>query len=155
MQTRTASPTAQALRNAGWAAMALAASASLLHWITTSNDTHSWTADAALALVAGAGLMTLAIALAAGPRSAGAVRAIAVVGMAGTAAVLLAFVVLVLLEPPVTATVGGHAGHGAGGEGLSSTEVVRTALELGLVAVLLWLHRLAGRHLPQISSAAG
>jgi hypothetical protein len=144
MQTRIASTNADALRNATWAATALAAGASLLHWITTGTDTHSWSADAGLALVAGAGLMTLAIALAAGPWGPRRTRAIALGGAAATAAVILAFVLLVLLEPPVTAVDAGHAGHGAGGEGLSSTEVVRTAVEVGLVGVLLWLHRLAG-----------
>jgi hypothetical protein len=154
MPTRTASTTADALRNAGWAGAALAAGASVLHWITTSSDTHAWSADAALSLVAGAGLMTLAIALAAGPGSARTTRAVALVGAAGTAAVLLAFVLLVLLEPAATTTELGHAGHGAGDQGLSSVEVVRTAVELGLVGVLLWLHRLAGGHRPETSSAA-
>lgn len=148
METRTASPTADALRNAAWAAMALAAGASLLHWITTSTDTHSWTVDAALSLVAGAGLMALAIAVAAGPWSARTTRAIAVIGAAATAAVVIAFVLLVLLEPPATAVDVVHAGHGAGGEALSSMEVVRTAVELALVGVLLWIHRLAGGRVP-------
>ena len=61
------------LARATWLAAGLAAIASLLHWITTSTDTHSWTGDAVLSLVAGAGLMLLALTLAArswGPRTA-------------------------------------------------------------------------------------
>lgn len=155
MQTRTASTTADGLRNGVWAATALAAGASLLHWVTTSTDTHSWSADAALSLAAGAGLMTLAIALVAGPWSARTTRAIALIGAAGSAAVVLAFVLLVLLEPAVTITDGGHAGHGVADERLSSVEVVRTVVEVGLGGVLLWVHRLAGIDRPEISPAAG
>lgn len=145
MQTRTAAPNADAMRNAGLAAMALAAAASLLHWITTSSDTHSWSTDAVLALVAGTMLITLTIALAAGPWSARMTRTIALAGAAAALAIVLAFVLLAILEPTAASVDAGHAGHGAGGEGVSSTEVVRTAVEIGLVGVLLWLYRLTGR----------
>lgn len=155
METRTERTNADAMRNAGWAAVALAAGGSLLHWITTSTDTHSWTADAGLSLVAGAGLMTLAIGLSAGPWRPRTTGWIAIVGAAYTTVVALAFVLLVLLEPAVPPLDSGHAGHGAGGAGLSSAEVVRTTIELGLVGVLVWLHRLSGRHGPEISPAAG
>jgi len=40
-----------------WVAAALAATASLLHWITTGTGTHDWAGDAVVSLVAGAALM--------------------------------------------------------------------------------------------------
>jgi len=140
MQTRTeagAAPTA--LSGATWLAAGLAAGASLLRWLGTDTDTHSWSSDALVSLVAGAGLMALAVALVAWRWGARTARSAYLIGAAGTATVVMAFLIpLALGQPPST----GHEGHGVqDGDGIAMVEWIRTLAELSLVGVLLWLYR--------------
>lgn len=145
------------LAGATWVAAALAASGSLLHWITTSTDAHSWSGEAAVSLVAGAALMALAMLLAAGPWSARTTRTICLIGAVGTAVVLAAFLLPVLSE--LTSGHAGQAGHGghgmAGEEAIGSAAVVRTTVEAILIGVLAWLHRLLGGPEANLSGAPG
>lgn len=131
---------------ATFVAAAAAACASLLHWIGTTTDTHAWSIDAAVSLLAGAGLMALAITLAGRPLSIRMVRRVCLIGAVGTAVVVIAFLLPVLSE--VTsghAEQAEHAGHAlAGGEALIAAEVVRTTLELVLIGLLVWIHRATG-----------
>jgi hypothetical protein len=132
-------------------AAALAAGASLLHWIGTDNtDTHSWSGDALVSLVAGAALMGLAIVLVARPRSVRTARAVYLVGAVGTAVVVMA-VLLPLLSGATSGHAGNaaHSGHDAGGaEGIASADAIRAALELVLIGVLAWMYRMTGRAHP-------
>jgi hypothetical protein len=135
-----------ALTSGTWVAAALSAGASLLHWITTSTDTHSWSGDAVVSLVAGAALMGLAIVLVARPWSVRAARTVNVVGGVGTALVVIAFI-LPVLSAATSGHAGdaGHAGHDVGGgEAVAAANAVRTVLEVALVGVLLWMHRMTG-----------
>lgn len=140
-----------------WVAAALAAAASLLHWIGTNTDTHAWSGDAVVALVAGAGLMALAMVLVARPWSDAAARTIYLVGAAATAVVVMAFL-LPLLSGLTTGHVdtSGHAGHDVGGgDWIATANVVRTTLEVALVGVLLWMHRRMGRPGAAVTEASG
>jgi peptidoglycan/LPS O-acetylase OafA/YrhL len=143
MQTPADSRTGARWPALTWGAAALAAGSSLSYWLTTDTDTHSWSADAVVSLVAGAALMGLAIALLAGRSSRRTTRATYLVGAAGTAVMLL-FLVVPLLQgqPPAE----GHAGHAMPAEEpMAAMGSVRIAAEAALIAVLLWLHRLSGR----------
>ena len=127
-----------------WVAAALSAGASLLHWIATSTDTHTWSSAAVVSLVAGAALMGLAILLTARPWSAPTARTIYLVGAVGTAVVVIAFL-LPLLSEATSGHAGdvAHAGHDVGGgEAIAIVNVVRTAGEVALTGVLVWLHRM-------------
>lgn len=161
MQTRTETGAPhRTLPGVTWVAAALAAAASLLHWITTGTVTHSWSGDAVVSLVAGAALMALAITLAAGPWGPRTTRTLYLVGAVGTAVVVMAVLLPVLSE--VTSGHAGGAGHtghdvggGDGGDGIVSAGVVRTAVELILVAVLVWMHRLTAPDEAELSRAPG
>jgi len=134
------------LRAATWSAAALAACASLLHWIATDGATHTWSADAAVSLVAGAGLMGLGILLVAAPWSARSARAAYLISATWAVVVVLA-VVLPLLSGWTSGHAGdaGHAGHDVGGgEPLAIAGAIRTALEVALIGVLLWMYRMTG-----------
>lgn len=146
------------LTSAIWVAAALSAGSSLLHWLTTSTDTHSWSGDAAVSLVAGTGLMGLAMLLVARPWSAPTVRAISLLGAVGTAVVVIA-VLLPLLSGAASGHAGtpGHVGHDVeGGETIAVVEVIRTTAEVALIGVLAWLHRATGRAAtPRLTEASG
>lgn len=142
---------------ATWLAAALAAGASLLHWITTSTATHDWSGDAVVSLVAGAALMALALLLAARPWSAETSRTICLIGAVGTAVALVFF-----LLPELSEATSGHArqavhdGHGmAGGDAAVSADVARMTLEAVLIGVLVWLLRLTGRPRATFSAEPG
>ena len=145
------------LAGATWVAAALAATASLLHWVTTSTDTHSWTGEAVVSLVAGAGLMLLALTLAARPWSIRTARTIYVAGAVGTAVVVVALLLPVLSELTSGHTSGpGHAGHDIGGDAATvAATIVRATLEVMLVGLLAWMHRLSARGEPELTGAAG
>ena len=133
-----------ALTSGTWVAAALSAGASLLHWITTRTDTHSWSGDAVLSLLAGAALMGLAIVLVARPWSAPTARTIYLAGALGTAVVVIAFL-LPLLSGATSGHGGdaGHAGHDVGADDWTAVvTVMRTAAEGVLIGVLVWLHRM-------------
>lgn len=128
-------------------AAALAAGASLLHWITTSTDTHSWSGEAVVALIAGAGLMALAMILAAGSLSARAARLVFLVGAVATAVVAVVFL-LPFLSGLTSGHVedAGHAGHAVGaGDEVAILDGVLIAVQVALIAVLLWMYRVTGR----------
>lgn len=145
------------MAGATWLAAALAAGASLLHWLTTSTDTHDWSGDAVVSLVAGGALMALALLLAARPWSAETTRTICLIGAAGTAVVLMFFLLPVLSE--VTSghpRQASHDAHGmAGDDAAVSADVVRMTLEALLIGALAWLHRLTGRPRADLSAAPG
>lgn len=145
------------LAQATWVAVALAATASLLHWITTSTDTHSWSGDAVVSLAAGAGLMLLALTLAARPWSTGTARTIYLAGAVGTAVVVVAVLLPVLSELTSGHAAGpGHAGHDVAGDPtIVAAAALRTTVEVILVGLLAWMHRLAGRDEPGLTGAAG
>jgi hypothetical protein len=139
--------TAGALPIGTWVATALAAGASLLHWITTSTDTHSWSGEAVVSLIAGAGLMALAMVLAAGSLSVRIVRAVFLIGAVATAAVVVAFL-LPLLSGVTSGHVddAGHAGHAVGaGDEVAILDAVLIAVQVALIGVLLWMYRVTGR----------
>jgi hypothetical protein len=147
----------RALPGATWAAAALSASASLLHWIATDTDTHSWSADAVIGLIAGAGLMALAMALVARPWGARTTRALYLIGAVGTAVVVMAFL-LPLLSGVTSGHVdnGGHAGHDVNGDGgIVTLDAARMSVQVALVGVLVWMHRVTGRPDPEVTEAAG
>lgn len=147
----------RARAGATWLGAALAAGASLLHWSTTGTDTHDWSGDAVVSLVAGAALMGLALLLAARPWSAETTRTICLIGAMGTAVVLVFFLLPVLSEATSGhARQAGHGGHGmAGDDAAVSADVVRMTLEAVLIGVLVWLHRLTSRPRADLSSAPG
>lgn len=127
-------------------AATLAAGASLLHWVTIGTQTHSWSAVAAGSLLAGVALMGLALMLVALPWSAGAIRSISLLGAAGTAIVVVAF----LLPALSSATSGhagdaGHPGHEVADGAIALVDIIRTASEVALIGVLAWLYRTTGR----------
>lgn len=124
-------------------AAAVAAGASLLNWVGTTTDTHSWSSDAVISLLGGAGLMALAIALAGRPWSLRTLRTLCLVGAVGTAVALMAYLLPVLSElTSGHAEQGEHAGHTlAGSDALITAEVVRTAMEVILIGLLAWMHR--------------
>ena len=135
------------LARATWLAAGLAAIASLLHWITTSTDTHSWSGEAVVALIAGAGLMALAMILAAGSLSARAARLVFLVGAVATAVVAVVFL-LPFLSGLTSGHVedAGHAGHAVGaGDEVAILDGVLIAVQVALIAVLLWMYRVTGR----------
>lgn len=146
MQTRTdAGAPAERVPSAAWLAAGLASGASLLHWISTGSATHSWSAEAVVSLLAGAGLMGLALVLAARPWSLRQARAVYLIGALGTTVVLAAFVLpvaLALVLPQPSGT--GHGGHAAGGDGIAGIDGIRMAAEGALIGVLLWLYRRPG-----------
>lgn len=138
---------AGALTSGTWVAAALSAGASLLHWITTSTDTHSWSGEAVVSLIAGAGLMALAMVLAAGSLSVRIVRAVFLIGAVATAAVVVAFL-LPLLSGVTSGHVddAGHAGHAVGaGDEVAILDAVLIAVQVALIGVLLWMYRVTGR----------
>lgn len=145
------------LARATWVAACLAATASLLHWITTSTDTHSWSGDAVVSLVAGAGLMLLALTLAARPWGSRPARTISLAGAVGTAVVVIAFLLPVLSElTSGHAGEPGHVGHDVGGgEAIVAAAVIRTTLEVMLVGLLAWMHRRTRGDEPGLSGATG
>jgi hypothetical protein len=145
------------LARATWLAAALAATASLLHWVTTSTDTHSWTGEAVVSLVAGAGLMLLALTLAARIWSTGTARTIYLAGAVGTALVVIALLLPVLSEATSGHTGGpGHVGHDVGeDEVMVAAAVARTTVEVTLVGLLAWMHRVSGRDEPGLTGVAG
>lgn len=129
-----------------WLAAALAAGASLLHWVNTGSDTHDWSATAAFSLLAGVVLMGLAMLLVARPWSASATRTISLLGVAGTALVVVAFLLPVLS----TATSGhasdaGHPRHEVADGAIAPVGIIRTAAEVALIGVMAWLYRTTAR----------
>ena len=139
-----------------WVAAALSAAASLLHWLSTDTDTHSWSGEAVIALIAGAGLMALAMILVTGPWSARSARAVYLVGAVGTAVVVMALL-LPILSGLTSGHVetGGHAAHDGGGNGgIVTLDAVLITVQAGLVAVLLWMYRVAARPVRDPTEAA-
>lgn len=151
MQTLAdAGATPRSLPALTWLAAALAAGASLSYWITTDTETHSWSGGAVLSLIAGAALMGLAMALMSRPWSAPTARTIYLFAAVGTAVMVIA-ALLPLLSGATSghAAEAGHAVHDVGGgSDTSIVEVVRTAAEVALIGVLVWLHRMtaSGAH---------
>lgn len=140
-------PTAGALPIGAWVAAALAAGASLLHWITTSTETHSWSGEAVASLIAGVGLMALAMVLVAGPLSGRTARAMFLVGAVATAVVVVTFL-LPLLSGVTSGHVDNpaHAGHDvAGGDEVAILDAALIAVQVALIGVLLWIYRRTGR----------
>lgn len=140
-----------------WVAAALSAAASLLHWLSTDTATHSWSGETVVALIAGAGLMALAMILVTGPWSGRTMRAVSLVGAVGTALVVMAFL-LPILSGLTTGHVdsGGHSAHDAGGNaGIVTLEAALITVQVGLVGVLLWMYRVAARPVREPTEAAG
>jgi len=142
MQTLADRRDAQSLDGATWLAAALSAGASLLHWIATDSDTHNWSGDTVVSLVAGAALMALAIALMARPWNVRTARAMYLIGAVATAGVVIAFLLSLLLAQPSTP---GHVGHDVHGEHIATVDAIRTTVEVALIGVLLWKLRLTGQ----------
>lgn len=135
-----------AMTSGTWVAVALSAGASLLHWIgtRTGTGTHNWSSDAVISLVAGAALMGLSILLVARPWSGRTARTLYLLGAMGTAVVVMAFL-LPLLSGATSGHAGevDHAGHPVeGGQAIAIVTVVRSAGEVALIGVLVWLHRM-------------
>lgn len=159
MQTLAdAGATPRSLPALTWLAAALAAGASLSYWITTDTETHSWSGGAVLSLIAGAALMGLAMVLLSRPWSAPTARTIYLFAAVGTTAMVIA-ALLPLFSGATSghAADAGHAGHDVGG-GLETAivEVARTAGQVALIGVLVWLHRTtaSGAH-PNATEAPG
>lgn len=140
-----------------WVAGALAAGASVMHWIGTDTETHSWSTDAVISLVAGTALMALAILLVTGPWSVRTAQRIFLVGAIGTAIAVTAFVL-----PVLSAATSGHAepnvhsGHEvSSGDPIAIVQTVRTGMELALIGVLVRLQRLTIWSGSRVTKASG
>jgi len=142
-----------------WLAAGLAAGASLLHWAAGENNTHQASAAGVLLIAAASAQVLLAMLLVLAPwRGAGAPRAglertVYVAGAALNTAVFLALALPLVLTPSADPHPSAHAMAQA--EGIGPLTIVALATEVVLVGLLLWMVRLAGRHLRSRTTEEG
>ena len=134
-----------------WLAAGLAAGASLLHWAVGENTTHQASVGSVLLIVTASAQVLLAMLLVlapwrgAGARRAGLERQVYVAGAALNTAIVLALALPLVMAPSADPHPSAHAM--AQVAGIGPLKIVALAIEVILVGLLLWMVRLAGRHL--------